>query len=157
MKYSKKFLKIISILLSIVLIVPGFLSVNSFSEVKNSDTVYVSDKDIHYHTENCSCLGTNKIATTVDFAVSAGFTACEKCNPPKPASTNTAVSKSSAATTNTSAPAGNVTYILNKNTKKFHYPTCSSVSDMKEKNKIYFTGTRDEIPKGYVACKKCKP
>jgi DNA-entry nuclease len=49
-------------------------------------------------------------------------------------------------------------YIANKNTKKFHYPSCSSVSDMKEKNKLYFDGSRDElIGQGYVPCKRCNP
>ena len=49
-------------------------------------------------------------------------------------------------------------YILNKNTKKFHIPTCASVSDMKEKNKIYFEGSRqDAIDQGYVPCKRCNP
>lgn len=49
-------------------------------------------------------------------------------------------------------------YILNTNTKKFHYPTCSSVNDMKEKNKQEFFGTRDEaISKGYSPCGRCKP
>nr|MCR5157342.1 hypothetical protein [Butyrivibrio sp.] len=48
--------------------------------------------------------------------------------------------------------------IANKNTKKFHYPSCSSVSDMKEKNKWYFEGSRDElIEKGYKPCKRCNP
>ena len=51
-----------------------------------------------------------------------------------------------------------VRYIANMNSKKFHYPDCSSVSDMKEENKWYFTGTRDElIEKGYVPCKRCNP
>ncbi len=51
-----------------------------------------------------------------------------------------------------------VTYILNSNTGKFHYPSCSSVKDMKEKNKVYFYGTREEaIAKGYVPCKRCNP
>ena len=49
-------------------------------------------------------------------------------------------------------------YILNTNTKKFHYPTCSSVNDMKEKNKQEFFGTRDEaISNGYSPCGCCKP
>lgn len=50
------------------------------------------------------------------------------------------------------------TYILNTNTHKFHYPTCSSVDDMKEKNKKEFHGSRDEaIAQGYVPCKRCNP
>ena len=49
-------------------------------------------------------------------------------------------------------------YILNKNTHVFHYPWCSSVDQMKESNKIYFTGTREEaIVKGYRPCKRCSP
>ena len=50
------------------------------------------------------------------------------------------------------------TYVLNTNTKKFHYPTCSSVDDMKEKNKQIYTGSREEvINMGYVPCKRCNP
>ena len=37
------------------------------------------------------------------------------------------------------------TYILNKNTKKFHKPECSSVDDIKAENKSGFTGTREEL------------
>ncbi len=54
--------------------------------------------------------------------------------------------------------ANNVTYIGNKNTKKFHQPYCSSASQMKESNKYFFYGTRDEIiSEGYVPCKNCNP
>lgn len=50
------------------------------------------------------------------------------------------------------------TYILNNNTKKFHLPTCESVSDIKEKNKKEVTGSRKEImDEGYVPCKRCNP
>lgn len=49
-------------------------------------------------------------------------------------------------------------YILNKNNKKFHYPWCSSVNQMKEKNKQEFVGTREElINKGYSPCQRCSP
>lgn len=51
-----------------------------------------------------------------------------------------------------------ITYVQNTNTMKFHYPTCSSVDDMKEKNKQIYTGSRDEvINMGYVPCKRCNP
>ena len=50
------------------------------------------------------------------------------------------------------------TYILNKNTRKFHYPTCPSVYQIKDKNKYEFTGNRDiVIHWGYVPCKECNP
>lgn len=49
-------------------------------------------------------------------------------------------------------------YIINTNTGKFHYKWCSSVSQMKEKNKKYYTGTRESvINMGYVPCKNCNP
>jgi len=51
-----------------------------------------------------------------------------------------------------------ITYILNTNTKKFHYPDCASVAQMKEKNKRESTAGRDEIIGwGYVPCKNCNP
>jgi DNA-entry nuclease len=50
------------------------------------------------------------------------------------------------------------TYILNTNTKVFHYPTCSSVDQMSEKNKKAYNGTRSEaIALGYKPCGRCKP
>ncbi len=50
------------------------------------------------------------------------------------------------------------TYILNTNTKKFHFPSCSSVDSMKDKNKLEYTGTRDDvIAMGYEPCKRFNP
>jgi len=52
----------------------------------------------------------------------------------------------------------NIQYFANKNTKKFHYPSCRSVKQMKEKNKISFSGNRDEvIARGYDPCGNCHP
>ena len=49
-------------------------------------------------------------------------------------------------------------YVLNTNTKKFHYPSCHSVKQMKQKNRKDYTGTREEIiDMGYVPCKNCNP
>lgn len=51
-----------------------------------------------------------------------------------------------------------ITYVLNTNTKKFHMPYCSSVKDMKEKNKKETTMSREEIiNRGYQPCKRCNP
>lgn len=50
------------------------------------------------------------------------------------------------------------TYILNTNSKKFHYPWCSSVNQMKDKNKREYTGTRESVvSKGYQPCGRCSP
>ncbi|MBQ6717338.1 MAG: DNA/RNA non-specific endonuclease [Clostridia bacterium] len=48
------------------------------------------------------------------------------------------------------------TYIINKNTKKFHLPTCSSAIDMKPQNKKESDKTKEELEKlGYSPCKSC--
>ena len=50
------------------------------------------------------------------------------------------------------------TYILNKNTKKIHLPSCYSVDQMKDSNKKYYTGDIDDlINQGYSPCKNCNP
>lgn len=49
-------------------------------------------------------------------------------------------------------------YVLNTNTRKFHYPSCSSVPNIKPANRADFHGTRDEaIAKGYDSCGRCHP
>lgn len=51
-----------------------------------------------------------------------------------------------------------VTYILNTNSKKFHLPDCSGVSNISEANRQTFTGTRAELTaQGYAPCGTCKP
>ena len=51
-----------------------------------------------------------------------------------------------------------VKYILNTNTKKIHYPSCSSVDQMKEKNKQATDLSKEElISQGYSFCGRCKP
>lgn len=54
--------------------------------------------------------------------------------------------------------ASTLTYVLNKNSKKFHKPTCSSVDDMAAKNRVDAGSGREEIiNQGYVPCKRCNP
>ena len=49
-------------------------------------------------------------------------------------------------------------YVLNTNTMKFHYPSCSSVKDIKPGNRQDFTGDRSTlIARGYSPCGRCKP
>lgn len=68
--------------------------------------------------------------------------------------------ESSEASQESSAPqeTQGTTYVLNTNTMKFHYPSCSSVDQMKEKNKEIYTGSREDIINmGYAPCKRCNP
>ena len=53
---------------------------------------------------------------------------------------------------------GEITYILNIKTKKFHLQTCSSVQDIKEDNKGESTDSREQlISQGYEPCGRCNP
>lgn len=61
-----------------------------------------------------------------------------------------------AGTPRPDAPA--VTYVLNTGTKKFHLPTCSGASSMREENRQETTSSRSElIDQGYTPCGTCKP
>ena len=49
-------------------------------------------------------------------------------------------------------------YILNTNTKKFHFSSCGGAEEIKKENKEEYTGTRTElIAQGYEPCGRCKP
>lgn len=61
------------------------------------------------------------------------------------------------ATSTTTEPTEQ-TYILNTSTHKFHYPSCSSIKQMKDSNKQTYTGSRDDlIAQGNSPCGRCKP
>lgn len=70
---------------------------------------------------------------------------------------STASTDDQAADSQTGTPS-TVTYVVNKNTGKFHYPSCSSVPKIKAKNRMDSNQTRDElIAQGYSPCKNCNP
>lgn len=109
---------------------------------------------------------------TIDYATGDSWLSSEKGNSDSSSGGNSAVSQSVAdksgtqqaavqteSVKETSAPVSTGTeYILNTNTKKFHYPSCSSVKQMKASNKKEYTGSRDDlIAQGYDPCKKCNP
>lgn len=109
---------------------------------------------------------------TIDYATGDSWLSSEKGNSDSSSGGNSAVSQSAAdksgtqqaavqteSVKETSTPVSTGTeYILNTNTKKFHYPSCSSVKQMKASNKKEYTGSRDDlIAQGYDPCKKCNP
>ncbi len=64
----------------------------------------------------------------------------------------------SAPSSSQTSSEGEADYVLNTNSKKFHYPDCDSVKDMKEYNKQEYSGSRDDlIADGYSPCGSCKP
>lgn len=105
----------------------------------------------------------NKIATVSKngkvTAVKAGtVTITAKTSNGLKATCKVTVKEKSDTTVINSSANGNINYVLNTNTKKFHLPTCSSVKDMKDKNKKEVSCSRDEvIDMGYVPCKRCNP
>ena len=58
-------------------------------------------------------------------------------------------------TSKNDATSTNNSYIGNKNTKKFHVPSCGSLPA--EKNRVYFSSRNQAVSQGYAACKRCHP
>ena len=53
---------------------------------------------------------------------------------------------------------GEITYIVNKKSKKFHYPDKNCANSIGEENRLEYHGTReDAIGDGYDPCGICKP
>lgn len=78
-------------------------------------------------------------------------------NPPaeeeEPAATKAAPAAQSAPEQSTT-----YSYVVNRKSRKFHYPDCSSVDDMNPSNRWYVDMTRDELIKeNYSPCGRCKP
>ena len=115
---------------------------------------YIANTNTHkFHYPSCSSVDQMKEENkwyfngTAEELIDLGYDPCGNCKPaPEPVREPEP------------EPEATVTYIANTNTHKFHYPSCSSVDQMNESNKWYFTGTRDElISKGYEPCGRCHP
>lgn len=53
---------------------------------------------------------------------------------------------------------GEIRYILNTSTKKFHLPSCGGAEDIKPDNRQAYSGDRESlIEQGYSPCKTCDP
>ena len=81
-------------------------------------------------------------------------------------SSSSSTNNTSSSKPTTSSPSNNVNnnnqgytkYVLNTNTKKFHYPSCGSASRIAEKNYAESNENRDSlIAKGYSPCGNCDP
>ena len=57
----------------------------------------------------------------------------------------------------TTTPGTDAMYIGNKNSKRFHLPSCQAVSQMKEKNKVEFHSREEAIEQQYIPCGECNP
>lgn len=123
---------------------------NNLSRLRDADvTVYQTDLngDVYVTSDGQS--------VTISSDKSAGYD--EIMTPGGKASTAQSSGTSQNTQGSTSAPSG-TDYVVNINTGKFHYPSCGSVNKMKESNKLYYTGTRDDlISQGYDPCGNCHP
>ncbi len=75
-----------------------------------------------------------------------------------PATVPTERQTEATASSASGSDANKTSYVLNTNTKKFHYPSCSSVKQMADKNRKDVTATREEVvAMGYDPCGRCHP
>lgn len=138
----KRTLSIVLLLLFLILISVFSLSPFASAAVRYTDLSQLDDNQTYTKED---------MLAMYDFGYSVGY---------KEGAAENSFSSSAPAI---AAAAANVTssgtdYVLNTNTHKFHYPSCSSVSDIKPENIGYFTGSRDEvIAQGYKPCGRCKP
>lgn len=77
--------------------------------------------------------------------------------PVQTTSTPATTTQTTVQTTTAAVQSVGTQYILNTNTKKIHYPSCSAVRQMKEQNKAYTEDFDGAVASGYVPCKKCNP
>ena len=68
-----------------------------------------------------------------------------------------ATNENTITSTDSTAQPTEAAYIGNKNTGKYHRASCSSVGDMNEENKVFFTSRDEAEAAGYQACKRCHP
>ena len=76
-----------------------------------------------------------------------------------PTQVPTAVPTQAPAAAPTKAPEPEITtpYVGNANSKVFHSAGCSSVRDMKAKNRVPLSSRESAIEKGYKPCQRCNP
>lgn len=92
---------------------------------------------------------TTTTTTTTEATTTAAETTTAATEPPAPAQEETPAEQ----------PAANVfTYVINSNTGKFHYPSCSSAKRISDANRSEYNGTREDlIAQGYTPCERCNP
>lgn len=72
--------------------------------------------------------------------------------------TFTFVKSSNASSTKApSTDTGEIYFVGNRNSKKFHCSWCDSVTTMAEKNKVIFPTRQEAIDNGYDGCARCNP
>lgn len=69
----------------------------------------------------------------------------------------TSLPKATATPRTQSATVQNKAYVANINSGVYHKATCSSVKQMYDRNKKYYSSSYDAKLDGYTPCKRCNP
>ena len=101
-------------------------------------------KNVTWYSSNSKVVTVNKNGKVTAVKAGTATITAKTANGLKATCKVTVKAKSDTTVANNTS-SGNVTYVLNTNTKKFHLPNCSSVRDMKDKNKKEVSCSRDEI------------
>lgn len=59
------------------------------------------------------------------------------------------------AEVNTNHEEGSLDYVVNVNSKIYHYPSCIYAKNLADEHKEYFSDREFLIERGYKSCKKC--
>lgn len=154
-----------AIIFSLFLIIGiGFCGGDETADTGESTAVTTTSttvSDISETSTTTAEITTEKETTTKNQTTTAKETTTQKQTNAKNETTNKkeTTTKKKVETTKSGADNSEVRlYVLNTNTKKFHYPSCGSVKKIKEKNYSEFEGTREKvIAKGYEPCGNCHP
>ncbi len=116
----------------------------------------------YYGAGNCICYGVQIEAKSVEDDGILINRYCFNVQPGVSIDYRTGLNHLSGTTADIDIPneptASTITYVLNTNTKRFHFPTCSSCEEIKPKNRQETTLSRDElVDLGYKPCGRCKP
>ncbi|MCM1542288.1 MAG: MBL fold metallo-hydrolase [Blautia sp.] len=132
--------------------------VQIFRTDEQDSIVAVSDgQSVSWSTEPSLNWIAGSAAGSDTFSVSNGQTEADASSPMSSSKPESSVSETVIPDT-PALETDAITYVLNRNTHKFHEPDCKSVNDIRESNREDTTLSRDEIlAAGYVPCKICNP
>jgi competence protein ComEC len=130
--------------------------VTLFRTDMQGDITCVSDgKTVSFTTERNANAQTNPTVSPETTAPTDKTTQNSSTQTNLTASSSTTTTTATEKTTSEQTADDYNEYIGNKNTKKFHEPSCRTLPA--EKNRVYFDTRKAAISKGYVPCKNCNP
>ena len=105
------------------------------TDLQGDITAFTDGNGIYWNTDPCNDYSSGD---------STSFSECDNAS-----RENTEVSQAVSAGTD---------YVVNTNSGKFHVPSCRYADEIKDSNRLDYTGSRDElISQGYIPCKVCNP